>query len=171
MIFNCRLFSFFLLCSVSILLCPPVKAQEAPTKSEGQFGIKNVILRYVSVDVETSLDIVFVDANQPSVVTPSNIGGGVTSTKQAAIVKIDGAPFEAMINIESAEVLMTGSSGGSTINISSFTLAHEDALNSVMIMPFKDDKSYSIGVGGAVGVDHNIKEFYTGVNRLNINYL
>lgn len=125
----------------------------------------------VIIDPETRLEVMFKDKGPSNYVVEPRIVVEQKTLLSPATIRITGNPVEAMIDIEVEEISGSNKDNGSAVTISNFNLMEKNAGSSVTIMPYSDENSFLLVVGGTVSGAGNSGDEYTGLNILNINYL
>lgn len=159
MISKDKIILFFFLCALVV-----------PVNVHAQGGVtmktKANLLDTVIVEIESGIEILFMEEMDSYVVSPLG-----TETSNPALIRVSGAPVEAMIDIEFQQANGQGILGNQSVTISEFNVLGKESGSSVNIMPFSDDGALLLTIGGTVTDVDKTDEFYTGVNVLNINYL
>lgn len=155
---------FFCLALCLMALCVPFynKAHSQTMKMGADLHVS------VFVEVEEDLVVEFDDVTFGTAIVPAKM----TKTGQSpAVIRIKGGQSEAMIDIEGTLLEGENLDLGGVVSISDFNILGSGAADGVGIMPFSQDDSFLVLIGGTVkGLSSN-ESTYKGYNVLNINYL
>lgn len=154
---------------LGLLLCSFFSVAHAQVSKRLRIGAH--LLQSIVVDVETDLNVTFVDEGLDTYVVKPELESDNQLLLSPATIRITGAPVEVMVDIEVEEVFDSGGEGEKILSISDFNLTREGAGSSVVIMPYSDEESFLLIIGGTVSGVEGFTEYYTGLNILNVNYL
>jgi hypothetical protein len=144
----------------------------AQIRPKFQMGVS--LMGSVIIDVESGMDIIFVEQdgelNEISV-QDINEDRRAESYRQAGLIRITGAPVETMIDIEGLSLQGVDNENNTVFTIHKFNLMDKDAGANVTVMPYSDDASYLLTIGGTIEGRPHKDDVYTGVNVVNVNYL
>lgn len=122
----------------------------------------------ILVSVEKGLIVNFGTAGTDTyVVDPS----GESDIGHPALIRISGNPVEVMIHVERDTISGDATENLQGLKISEFNVLQQGAGSSVGLMPFSDEDSFLLTIGGKVTGSSEFIERYTGVNILSVNYL
>lgn len=146
--------------------------------SSGRAQVGGQLLDSILIDVESGFDIEFSAENAgdhevrvSDFFNPEDLKTAKKERRQAAVIRITGAPFEVMIDIEELTLEGRDKDNKKVLNLSKFNIMKEGAGTAVTLQPFENDLSYALAIGGSVENITNLENTYEGFNVININYL
>jgi len=158
---------FFIVTLCTVVLFAPFVSVFAQSATELDMGAS--VIETIMVDVETDLQVTFTDTYAGDFVVQPDISSADIGVISPATIRITGNTAEAMVDIE-AEKILGESNDAAPITISQFNVLGQEASSSITIMPFAEDKSFLLVIGGKV-TGGNKNDSFKGINILNINYL
>ncbi len=152
----------------SLFLCLLSADGRAQVSIKGKVGA--TIFDSIILDIETDMRVTFTDEAVGSYVVDPELRVGEDALLEPARIRITGYPVEIMVDIE-VEDVVDPDGGDIAVSVSNFNLLQENAGSSVTVMPYSDENSFLLFVGGTVSGVRDLGKSYTGLNVLNINYL